>query len=155
MQYTHLQWRLQIILIALRKILDCPRLLRGLHCGARLLQMPHILRVRCLPTPRMVPIADAGKDNGGSVLMPAAQREKKPGQQVNIVRAPRATRQERKALAIMLSRMNCCVGFGSTGYPLTLAIKVDDGRKMYRTDSAAHLLSTPRVVGSAGERSSA
>lgn len=115
--------------------------------------MPHILGVRSLPTPRVVPIADAGKDNGGSVLIPAAQIKTK--QQVNIVRAPRAAREEGKALAIMLSRMNCCVGFGSTGYPLTLAINVDDGRKTYRTDSAAHLLSTPSVVGSAGDRSSA
>ena len=55
----------------------------------------------------------------------------------------------------MLSRMNCCVGFGRTGYPFTLAMKVDEGRKMCRTDSALHLLRTPRVVGRAGERSRA
>lgn len=36
-----------------------------------------------------------------------------------------------------------------------LAMKVDEGRKICRTDSALHLLRTPRVVGSAGERSRA
>lgn len=55
----------------------------------------------------------------------------------------------------MLSRKKCCVGFGRTGYPFMFAMKVDEGRKMCRTDSAAHLLRTPRVVGSAGDRSRA
>jgi hypothetical protein len=36
-----------------------------------------------------------------------------------------------------------------------LAMKVDEGRKICRTDSALHLLRTPRVVGRAGERSRA
>ena len=61
----------------------------------------------------------------------------------------------RKGLAIMLSRINCWVGFGRTGYPFIFAMKVDEGKNICRTDSAAHLLSTPRVVGSAGERSRA
>ena len=36
-----------------------------------------------------------------------------------------------------------------------LAMKVVEGRKICRTDSADHLLRTPRVVGRAGERSRA
>ena len=36
-----------------------------------------------------------------------------------------------------------------------LAMKVDEGRNICRTDSALHLLRTPRVVGRAGERSRA
>lgn len=36
-----------------------------------------------------------------------------------------------------------------------LAMKVDEGRMICRTDSAFHLLRTPRVVGRAGERSRA
>jgi hypothetical protein len=36
-----------------------------------------------------------------------------------------------------------------------LAINVDEGKKICRTDSAVHLLRTPRVVGRAGERSRA
>ena len=34
-------------------------------------------------------------------------------------------------------------------------MKVDEGRNICRTDSALHLLRTPRVVGRAGERSRA
>lgn len=55
----------------------------------------------------------------------------------------------------MLSRMNACVGFGRTGYPFVFAMKVDAGRKICRTDSAAHLLSTPSFVGKGGVKSSA
>lgn len=55
----------------------------------------------------------------------------------------------------MLSRMKDCVPFGRTGYPFVLAMKVEAGRKMYRTGSAAHLFSTPRFSGSGGVRSSA
>lgn len=57
--------------------------------------------------------------------------------------------------AIMLSRMNDCVGLGRTGYPFVFAMNVDDGRKMKRTDSAIHLLSIPRVVGRGGVKSKA
>lgn len=55
----------------------------------------------------------------------------------------------------MHSRINDCVGLGSTGYPFVFAINVDDGRRILRTDSAAHLLNTPIFVGKGGERSSA
>jgi hypothetical protein len=55
----------------------------------------------------------------------------------------------------MHSRMNDCVGLGSTGYPFVFAMKVVEGRSMFRTDSAAHLLRTPSVVGRGGVRSRA
>jgi hypothetical protein len=55
----------------------------------------------------------------------------------------------------MLSRMKDWVPLGSTGYPFALAINVDDGRKMFRTDSAFHLLRIPKVVGKGGVRSRA
>ena len=75
--------------------------------------------------------------------------------EITLEGARRAFNRQNALLAIMLSRMNCCVGFGRTGYPLTLAMKVDEGRYTCRNDSAAHLLRTPKVVGSAGERSNA
>lgn len=58
-------------------------------------------------------------------------------------------------LAVMQSRINVCVPFGKTGYPLVLAMNVDEGRNTYLTDSAVHLLRTPMADGSGGVRSSA
>lgn len=62
---------------------------------------------------------------------------------------------EEAALTIILSLMNACVGFGRTGYPFVFAMNVEAGRNIYRTDSAAHLLRTPSLVGRGGAKSSA
>jgi len=90
----------------------------------------------------MMPLIDFSEDNRGPMLVAA-------------VKTTNFKVHGREELAIMLSRINCWVGFGRTGYPFIFAIKVDEGKNICRTDSAAHLLSTPRVVGNAGERSRA
>ena len=41
-------------------------------------------------------------------------------------------------LTFMMSRMNDCVPFGKTGYPLALAMNVDAGSQRFRTGSACH-----------------
>lgn len=55
----------------------------------------------------------------------------------------------------ILSLIKDWVPFGRTGYPFVFAMKVDAGRKMCCTGSAAHLLSTPKFSGKGGVRSSA
>jgi hypothetical protein len=137
---AYLQRRLQIVLITLGKIFYRPGFLCCLHSRTCFLQMSYILWV-CRFASTVVKLRCHSRQN-----------DRRPMLSICVVRCHKWVREIH---TVMISLMKDCVPLGSTGYPFVLAIKVDDGRKMNRTDSAFHLLRIPKVVGKGGVRSRA
>ena len=111
---TDLERCLQIIAVALCHVLHRASLLRSLKCLAGLFQMTHILQVSRLATSGNGSLIDTSQNDSGTMLSSAMVSCMKRGDDT--------------ILAATLSRMKDCVPLGNTGYPLLLAMNVDDGR---------------------------
>ena len=123
----YLQRRLQVVLVPLSEVLHRAGGIGSLHGRARLFQMLDVLDVRQFATTRVLLRLRPGEDDVRLELSHA--------------RTSDWVRRERVAemkLTFMMSRMNDCVPFGKTGYPLALAMNVDAGSQRFRTGSACH-----------------